>query len=59
MHRATKESRLTKSANGSIARRAQKAVTLGHTEAATSALDKMCLLMEVRLYGVLGSSPTQ
>jgi hypothetical protein len=35
-------------ANGSIARRAQKAVTLGHTEAATSALDKMCPLMEVR-----------
>jgi hypothetical protein len=47
MHRATKECELPESADRSIARRAESSC-VSHRAAATSALDKQCLLIEVR-----------
>jgi hypothetical protein len=50
MHRVTKESWLTRSADRSIARRAQRAVALGHdTKEPPRRLDKMCRLIEDRM----------
>src|SRR5215218_8673855 len=55
MHRVTKESGLTDSANGSMAKDTEP---LGSTTKGGRhvGLDKMCLLMEVRKHGVLGNS---
>src|SRR5215213_10796745 len=54
MHRVTKESGLTDSANGSMAKDTEP---LGSTTKGGRhvGLDKMCLLMEVRIDGVLRS----
>jgi hypothetical protein len=49
MHRATKECELPESADRSIARRAESSC-VSHRAAATSALDKQCLLIEVRYH---------
>src|SRR5215212_8714712 len=51
MHRVTKESGLPDSANGSMAKDTEP---LGSTTKGGRhvGLDKMCLLMEVRMYGV-------
>ena len=48
MHRVSLESWLTGSANRSVARRAEQLAFILHRAAATSALDKQCLLIEVR-----------
>src|SRR5215211_454763 len=48
MHQATKECELPESANRSIAREGQSSC-VSHRAAATSALDKQCLLIEVHL----------
>jgi hypothetical protein len=58
MHRVTEEeSRLTRSANRSIARRAERAVGLDHDIEPPRRLDKQCLLIEVRQEFIENSLP--